>query len=62
MLNHDIIVLYKLGYNHNSIYYSTNKNILKIYLCWKNNMGVLVPIWKLQFVKKLPKNIVNKLK
>lgn len=59
MLEHKIILQREIGRNHNAIFYSTNKkSVLRVALYWKNNTGVLVPFWKLKFIKKIPKKIV----
>ena len=53
MLNHNIEIKYELNRTHNSIvYYLSNGQLLYITIYWKNNTGVLVPIWKLRLKKK----------
>lgn len=61
MWNHTQIILYEIFRNHNSIYYCLNNNkTLKLNLTWKNNTGVLVPIWKITIInKKIYKKILK---
>ena len=50
---HNLIICFEIKRTDNAIWFSTNLNIiLKLRLCWKNNTGVLNPIWKLSISKK----------